>query len=83
MRIERFLADAQLRRQIVHGHAAESVAEKVRPRRFHDALPTGIGCSVSRDRFSRVFHVLDDLKFFLLMSQSMSEWMFRAILVRL
>src|SRR5947209_7035214 len=28
MRIERFLADAQLRRQIVHGHAAESVAEK-------------------------------------------------------
>src|SRR5947199_3258413 len=80
MGVKRFLAHGQLRCQIVHAHAAKSVAEEVRPCRFYDSLTTGIGRSLSRNRVSHVFHVLDDLKFFLLMSQSMSEWMFRPML---
>jgi hypothetical protein len=47
MSVKRFLADAQLLRQIIHGYTAESVTEEVRPRRFNDSLPTGIGRSVS------------------------------------
>src|SRR5436190_19435206 len=42
MGVGRFLADRELLRQLVHGHATEAVAEEVRPRRFHDALSFGI-----------------------------------------
>ena len=41
MSIERFLADTQLLRQVVHGYAAEPMAEEMRPRCFHDSLRTG------------------------------------------
>src|SRR5207248_11504699 len=57
MRVERFLADRELLRQIVHGHAAESVAEEVCPRRLHDTLPTGIGGPVPPQELAPVFHI--------------------------
>ena len=38
MGVERFLADRQLLRQVVHGYVPEAVAEEVCPRRLHDSL---------------------------------------------
>src|SRR5438094_9342528 len=61
MRVERFLADRELLRQVVHGHAAESVAKEVCPCRLHDPLPTGIGCSVPPQELVPVFHIWNGL----------------------
>src|SRR5213083_3771664 len=57
MGVERFFADRELLRQVVHGHAAEAVAEEVCPRRFHDTLPTGIGRPVPPQELVPVFHI--------------------------
>jgi hypothetical protein len=46
MGVERFLANAQFLRQIIHGHTAEPVVEKVRPRSIDDSLPVRIASSV-------------------------------------
>src|SRR5262249_11942959 len=43
MRVERFLANALLLRQVIHGYAAEAMAEEVHPRAFYNSLPTSIG----------------------------------------
>jgi hypothetical protein len=51
MSVKCLLADPQFLRQIVHGHTAESVTEKVRPRRFHYSLANGRVLSASRSRF--------------------------------
>jgi hypothetical protein len=61
MRVERFLANAQLLRQIVHGHTAESVTEKVDPRSVDNLLPMRIALSASRPRFVCPFHIQDIL----------------------
>src|SRR5207247_10415191 len=47
-RVKRFLANAQLLRQIIHGHTAESVTEKVDPRSIDNALPVRIALAASR-----------------------------------
>src|SRR5205807_6506104 len=57
MRVERFLANAQLLRQIIHGHTAEPVIEKVGPRSVDNSLPVRIALSASRPRFVRPFHI--------------------------
>src|SRR5437763_6318377 len=57
MGVERFLADRELSRQVVQGHAAESVAKEVCPRRLHDPLPTGIGGPVPPQELEPVFHI--------------------------
>jgi hypothetical protein len=57
MRIERFFANAELFRQIVHRHAAEPVTEEVRSRRLDDLLSAGVGLSISRPRSVGAFHV--------------------------
>src|SRR5947208_4637033 len=57
MRVERFLANAQLLRQIIHGHTAESVTEKVDPRGIDNSLPVRIALSASRPRFVCPFHI--------------------------
>src|SRR4029450_12727453 len=57
MRVERFLANAQFLRQIVHGHTAESVTEEVDPRRIDDSLPVRIALSAARPRFWGCFHI--------------------------
>jgi len=56
--VQRFLADPQLLRQIVHSHTAESVTEKVRSCRIDDSLsaritPSSGGCLVCQ------FHIHD------------------------
>jgi hypothetical protein len=61
MRVKRFLANAQLLRQIIHGHAAESVAEKVRPRSINNSLAVWIVLSASRPRLGRPFHIASTL----------------------
>src|SRR5438552_18672044 len=61
MRVERFFADCELLCQVVHGHAAESVAKEVCPCRLHDPLPTGIGCSVPPQELVPVFHIWNGL----------------------
>jgi len=43
VRIERFLANPELRRQIVHRYAAKSMTKEMRPRRIDDLLSIGIG----------------------------------------
>jgi hypothetical protein len=57
MRIKRFLANAQLLRQIIHGHAPESVVEKVDARSIDDSLPVRIASSASRPGLVCRFHV--------------------------
>jgi hypothetical protein len=57
MRVKRFLANAQLLRQIIHGHAPESVAEKMRPRSIDNSLPVRIALSASQPRLGRPFHI--------------------------
>ena len=61
MRVERFLANAQLFRQIIHGHTAESVTEKMDPRSIDNALPVRIVLSASRARFVCRLHIRDSL----------------------
>src|SRR5438046_10757597 len=61
MGVERFLADRELSRQVVHGHAAEAVAKEVCSRRLHDPLPTGIGCLVPPQELAPVFHIWNSL----------------------
>src|SRR4030095_450712 len=56
MSVKSFLADPQFLRQIVHGHTAKPVTEKVRPRRIHDSLPHGHVLSASRWRFLCAVH---------------------------
>src|SRR5439155_22039251 len=56
MSVDRFLADAQLLRQIVHGHTAKSVTKKVGPRSVDDSLPVRIALS-ARPRFLCPFHI--------------------------
>src|ERR1051325_6292688 len=58
MGVQRFLADSQFLRQIVHGHTAESVTKKVRSRRIDDSLPARITPS-SGPRFVCPFHIRD------------------------
>ena len=55
MGVKRLLADAELIRQIIHGHAAEAVTKEMRSRRLHDALPPGFG--LSTPRFACGLHV--------------------------
>jgi hypothetical protein len=55
--VERFLANAQLLRQIVHGYTAKSMTEKVNPRSVDNSLPVRIALSSSRLRFACRFHV--------------------------
>jgi hypothetical protein len=57
MRVERFLANAQLLRQIIHGHTAEPVTEKVGPRSIDNSLPIRIALSASRPRFVCRLHI--------------------------
>jgi hypothetical protein len=57
MGVERFLANAQLLGQIIHGHAAESVAEKVDPRSIDNSLPVRIALSTLRPPFVCRFHI--------------------------
>ena len=57
MRVERFLANAQLRRQIIHGDTAESVTEKVHPRSIDNSLPVGIVLSASWRQFVCPLHI--------------------------
>src|SRR5215216_6234195 len=57
MRVKRFLANAQLLRQIIHGHAPESVAEKMRPRGIDNSPPVRIALLASRPRLGRPFHI--------------------------
>jgi hypothetical protein len=57
MRVERFLADAQLLRQIVHGHTAKPVTKKVGARSVDNSLAVWITLSVSRSRFVCRFHI--------------------------
>src|SRR5260370_16034216 len=57
MRVERFLANAQLLRQIIHGHTAESVTEKVDPRGIDNSLPVRIVLSASRRWFACRLHI--------------------------
>ena len=61
MGVERFLANAQLLGQIIHGHAAKSVTEEMRPRSVHDSLPVRIALFASRPRFVRRFHIAGSL----------------------
>jgi hypothetical protein len=61
MRVERFLANAQLLRQIVHGHTAKSVTEKVDARSVDNSLPVWIALSASRPRFLCLLHICDIL----------------------
>jgi hypothetical protein len=56
MGIKCLFADPQFVRQIVHGHTAESVTEKVRPRRMHYPLPNRRVLSGSRRGFIRRRH---------------------------
>src|SRR5215813_6045481 len=58
MGVKRFFANPQFLRQIVHGHTAEAVTEKVDPRRIDDSLPARITPS-SRARFVSPFHIHD------------------------
>ena len=46
--VKRFLADPQLLRQIIHGHTAEAVAEKVPPGSIDNTLPVSIVLSALR-----------------------------------
>src|SRR5438445_7596564 len=57
MRVERFLANAQLLRQIIHGDTAESVTEKVHPRSIDNSLPVGIVLSASWRQFVCPLHI--------------------------
>jgi hypothetical protein len=61
MRVERFLANAQLLRQIVHGHTAKSVTEKVDARSIDNSLPVRIALSTSRRGFVCLFHIRNTL----------------------
>src|SRR5213076_1248398 len=61
MGVERFLADRELSRQVVHGHAAESVAKEVCPRRLHDPLQTFIRGSIPPQQIEPVFHISNSL----------------------
>src|SRR5207248_11494401 len=58
MSIKCLFADPQFLRQIVHGHAAESVTEKVRPRRIHYSLSNRRVLSASRSRFVPALHLV-------------------------
>lgn len=51
MRVERLLANPELVREIIHGHAAEAVAEKVCACSVDDALPIGFTLSILQSRF--------------------------------
>ena len=57
IRVQSFLADAELLSQIVHRHAAEPVAKEVSTRRVHDSLPAKVVLSILRRRFPCAFHV--------------------------
>jgi hypothetical protein len=57
MGVERFLAHAELLRQIIHGHAAEAMIEKVDPCGINDSLPVRIPLSASLRRSAWAFHV--------------------------
>src|SRR5207249_2732726 len=61
MRVEGFLANPQLLRQIIHGHTAESVTEKVDTRSIDNPLPVRIALSASRPRFLCRFHTQGSL----------------------
>ena len=61
MRVERFLANAQLLRQVVHGHTAKSVTEKVHSRSIDDSLPVRIALSASGPQLVRRFHIHSSL----------------------
>src|SRR4051812_27781637 len=56
MSIKRLFADPQFVRQIVHGHTAESVTEKVAPRRIDDSLSNKRTLAASRSRFVGILH---------------------------
>ena len=56
MGVKRLLADAQFLCQVVHGHTAESVTEKMRPRRIDNSLRVGIKLATSCSGFGRRFH---------------------------
>jgi hypothetical protein len=57
MGIQCLLADSQLLRELIHRHAAESVAEEVRTCRFHNSLLADLVLSIARWRFLWAFHV--------------------------
>jgi hypothetical protein len=57
MRVKRFLANAQLLRQVIHGHITKPMTEKVDPRGINDPLAVGIALSAARRRFSCRFHI--------------------------
>ena len=57
MRVESFLANPQLLRQIIHGHTAESVTEKVGSRSIDNSLPVRIALSPSRPPFVCGCHI--------------------------
>src|SRR5882724_1687990 len=59
MGVERFLANAQFLRQIIHGHTAESVTKKVNPRSVDNSMPVRIAVSTSRPPFVCRFHFRD------------------------
>src|SRR5438067_2986972 len=58
MSIKCLFADPQFLRQIVHGHVAESVTEKVRPRRIHYSLSNRRVLSAYRSRFVPALHLV-------------------------
>src|ERR1041384_4810709 len=56
MRVERFLADAELRRQVVHGHAAEAVTKKMGTRGGNDPLSVGVAAFARRPEATGLSH---------------------------
>src|ERR1041385_630844 len=56
MRVERFLADAELRRQVVHGHAAEAVTKKMGTRGGNDPLSMGVAAFARRPEATGLSH---------------------------
>src|ERR1043166_427815 len=56
MRVERFLANAELRRQVVHGQAAESVTKKMSTRGGNDPLSMGIAAFAWRPEALSLSH---------------------------
>ena len=55
--VQRFLADPQFLRQVVHGHTAESVTEKVSPGSTDDPLSVEVVLAALRPGFANPFHV--------------------------
>ena len=55
--VQRFLADPQFLRQIIHGHTAEAVTEEVSPGSIDDPLAVDVVLSALRPVFAGPFHV--------------------------